>query len=318
MDSFLSNIFPWMGHQQKQARAAAEAAAHIQAASTLVASPSSSSTTPSSSLPLLPISMEIDDLSAMDTSVCSLTTALSSPDMNNNRKRNRRFSTPTLICSNAGTPIHVITAAAVVTPCHSDTDDSDDSTVLRPAKMFRGTTHYKVPVVATIEISKGSTVEEGKNKICNDAQLPKVDIAATVIAKKSAAAAAKDKEEDRLRAKILLETPLDLLPDDVTTHALSFLNDASNRYAIQCTSKQFYQFSSTPTMMNQIAVGGDPVTGLNGIILETDTAETATQRLTPFAAAGNLEAIYMYVGRFLPRRFCLGNCAVLHLVFSHP
>ena len=48
-------------------------------------------------------------------------------------------------------------------------------------------------------------------------------------------------------------------------------------------------------MMKHVNVGGDPVTGKNGIILETDTKDTAAQRLVPYAASGNLEAIYMYV-----------------------
>lgn len=89
--------------------------------------------------------------------------------------------------------------------------------------------------------------------------------------------------------------PLDLLPDDIVAHALSFLGDVSNRFALQATCQQFHRLSSTPSMMKHIAVGGDPETGMHGIILETDTAASATDKLTPFCAAGNVEAIYMCV-----------------------
>jgi hypothetical protein len=238
MDQFFSNIFPWMGQQQKQARAAAEAAAN---ASVLREAPSSLS---------IPV-VEMDVL--METFI------VDSPEMSY-RKRSRRLSTPTLICSHAASSLEAI---AVVSPCHSDTDD-DLSSLRRPLKMFRGTKHYKIHCIPP-------PLEE----------------------EEQAKTTSKGEAEEKVRTQILKETPLDLLPEDIVSHALSFLNDVSDRFSLQCTSKQFRRLSSAPTMMKDIAIGGDPETGMHGIILETDTVVTATEKLTPFVAAGNLEAVYM-------------------------
>jgi hypothetical protein len=93
--------------------------------------------------------------------------------------------------------------------------------------------------------------------------------------------------------KQVVSSPLELLPEDVVAHALSFLGSVEDRFSLQCTSKQFQRVSSTPAMMIGVDVGGDRSTGLNGIILETDTPETVSVKLTPFAVAGNLEALYM-------------------------
>jgi hypothetical protein len=237
MDQFFSNIFPWMGQQQKQARAAAEAAA---IASVLRETPLSLS------LPVVEMDVSMD------------TSSVDSPEMSY-RKRSRRLSTPTLVCSHRAASSRE--AIAVVSPCHSDTDD-DLSSLRRPLKMFRGTKHYKLHCIPP-------PLEEEEQPIV------------------------KDEREETKRTQILKETPLDLLPEDIVSHALSFLSDVSDRFSLQCTSKQFRRLSSTPTMMKDIAVGGDPETGIHGIILETDTAATATDKLKPFAGAGNLEAIYM-------------------------
>jgi hypothetical protein len=83
------------------------------------------------------------------------------------------------------------------------------------------------------------------------------------------------------------------LPEDVMAHCLSFLGSTKDRFALQCTSKQFNRISNTDEMLIGIEVGGDRNTGMNGIIQEDDTPETATDKLTPFALAGNLEALYM-------------------------
>lgn len=48
-------------------------------------------------------------------------------------------------------------------------------------------------------------------------------------------------------------------------------------------------------MLIGIEVGGDRSTGLNGILQEDDTPETAVDKLDPYLQAGNLEAMYMYV-----------------------
>lgn len=240
MDQFFSNIFPWMGQQQKQARAAAEAAAN---ASLRRDAPSS-------------LSIPVEEMDViMDTS------SVDSPEMNY-RKRSRRLSTPTLICSHIAASSRE--SLAVVSPCHSDTDD-DLASLRRPLKMFRGTKHYKIHCIPP-------PLEEEEEQ---------------------AISSTKDEREEKVRTQILKETPLDLLPEDIVSHALSFLSGVSDRFSLQCTSKQFRRLSSTPTMMKNIAVGGDPETGMHGIILETDTAATATDKLTPFAAAGNLEAVYM-------------------------
>jgi hypothetical protein len=89
------------------------------------------------------------------------------------------------------------------------------------------------------------------------------------------------------------KSPLSTLPEDVTAHCLSFLGSVEDRFPLQTTSKQFHRISDSDGMMANIQVGGDRETGLHGIILENDTPETASEKLTPFARAGNLEAMYM-------------------------
>ena len=91
--------------------------------------------------------------------------------------------------------------------------------------------------------------------------------------------------------------PLAQLPDDVLAHCFSFCSGVEDRFSLQCTSKQFRRVSNTDEMMIGIQVGGDKKTGLHGIISETDTPESSACNLLPYARAGNLEAIYMYVLR---------------------
>lgn len=88
-------------------------------------------------------------------------------------------------------------------------------------------------------------------------------------------------------------TTLTSLPEDLLAHCLSFLGGVEDRYALQCTSQQFRRISNSDEMMIRIQVGGDKETGLNGIITEKDTPESAAANLAPFVDAGNLEAIYM-------------------------
>jgi len=83
------------------------------------------------------------------------------------------------------------------------------------------------------------------------------------------------------------------LPEDVLAHCLSFLTATGDRFALQCTSRQFRRISNSDEMMIGIQVGGDCTTGLNGIILDDDTPDTAADKLMPFAMSGNLEAVYM-------------------------
>jgi len=89
------------------------------------------------------------------------------------------------------------------------------------------------------------------------------------------------------------KSSLGCLPDDIMTHCLSFLGSNEDRFALQCTSKQFRRISNMNSMKKHIRVGGDRETGKNGIIQEDDTPETASKALMPFALANNLEAIYM-------------------------
>ncbi|GKY93829.1 hypothetical protein MPSEU_000350000 [Mayamaea pseudoterrestris] len=88
-------------------------------------------------------------------------------------------------------------------------------------------------------------------------------------------------------------SPFQLLPEDIVANCLSFLGGVDDRFAVQCTSKQFQRISNTEPLLSNIAVGGDKQTGRHGIIKDEDSAETASKLLTPYADAGNLEAIYM-------------------------
>ncbi len=258
-----------MGHQQKLARAAA-LASNLEAESHRKA-------------PVIPISMTVDTMAVveMDVSDCPSSSSsmmgplVSTPEMTGtaSRKRHRRLhtTTPTIIMGGHTTAHEQQMTPVVVSPCHSDADD--DSTTLRPKKIFRGTAHYKL-------------------RIHDSATAFSVSLA-------------EDRREDAKRTKKISETPLDLLPDDIMALTLSFVSDVSDRYALQCTSKQFHRITRTPMMMKQVNVGGDLVTGKNGIILETDTKDTAAQRLVPYAASGNLEAIYMYVD---------GDCLYIYII----
>ena len=103
------------------------------------------------------------------------------------------------------------------------------------------------------------------------------------------------KEEAREEEKKDQSCPLAQLPEDVLAHCLSFCSGVEDRSSLQCTSKQFRRISNSDEMMIGIQVGGDKKTGLHGIISETDTPESSACNLLPYARAGNLEAIYMYV-----------------------
>jgi hypothetical protein len=272
-----------MGQQQKQARAAA------QIASSLDVEASFDTRRHSTSPLVIPLPMEVDTTFEMDTASSDYLRIQhllpSSPDITqcSSRKRNRRTSTPTLICSNGTTAtkqnVATSSVVVVVTPCHSDVDD--DSTLVRPNKMFRGTTHHKIQLITKDDEAHVAT------PVNVDGQLKMYTIRSTI------ATTTASVTEDAKRTKALLETPFDLLPEDIVAHSLSFVNDVSDRFTLQCTSKQFHRLSNTPSMMKAVNVGGDPETGKNGIILETDNKETATKRLSTFVASGNLEAIYM-------------------------
>ena len=84
-----------------------------------------------------------------------------------------------------------------------------------------------------------------------------------------------------------------MVPEEVVGHVLSFLGSTEDRFALQCTSVQFRRISNTDQMLANVKLGGEIETGKNGIVQEEDTPETAAVALTPFARAGNVEAIYM-------------------------
>jgi len=86
---------------------------------------------------------------------------------------------------------------------------------------------------------------------------------------------------------------LRLIPEEVIGHCLGFLGSVQDRYALQTVCVQFKRISNTDTMLHDIHLGGNHETGQHGIIRESDTPVAAAARLTPFARAGNLEAIYM-------------------------
>lgn len=89
------------------------------------------------------------------------------------------------------------------------------------------------------------------------------------------------------------ESPFSMLHEDAVSHCLSFLSSVEDRFALQCTSKQFRRISNSNEMLAKIQVGGDRKTGLHGIIQEHDTPETAAKNLAPYVEAENLEAMYM-------------------------
>jgi hypothetical protein len=87
------------------------------------------------------------------------------------------------------------------------------------------------------------------------------------------------------------------IPNDVVAHCLSFLGSAEDRHSLQTTCKLFRDISNADNMLSNVNVAGDPATGKGCIIQEHDTPASAAEALSPFARAGNLEALYMYVNR---------------------
>ncbi|KAG7353584.1 MYND finger domain containing protein [Nitzschia inconspicua] len=83
------------------------------------------------------------------------------------------------------------------------------------------------------------------------------------------------------------------LPQDVVANCLSFLGSAEDRFALQTTCKLFRHLSNADSMLENVDVAGDPETGNGCIIQEHDTPASAAEALSPFARAGNLEAMYM-------------------------
>jgi hypothetical protein len=86
---------------------------------------------------------------------------------------------------------------------------------------------------------------------------------------------------------------LSIVPDDVVAHCLSFLGTAEDRFSLQTTCKRFRDISNSDDMLAKVNVAGDKETAKRGIIQDHDTPATAAEALSPFARAGNLEALYM-------------------------
>jgi hypothetical protein len=83
------------------------------------------------------------------------------------------------------------------------------------------------------------------------------------------------------------------LPQDVLANCLSFLGFTEDRFALQTTCKLFRDLSNADSMLENANVAGDHETGHRCIIQEHDTPASAAEALTPYARAGNLEAMYM-------------------------
>jgi hypothetical protein len=235
MDTFLSNIFPWMNGGQHQA-------APLPPAEAVVAP--------------VPACMPMDYVTTTAATTASIP---SSPlDGSIRRKRKcRRTSTPALINYGATLAAAASTDASTTSILVENDDllQSAAAELERPLKMFRGETQ-KIGIVVSKSTLASVTVDVGESE--------------------------KSKS-----------SPLEQLPEDLVAHALSFLGTAQDRFALQCTNKQFQRLSNDASHLAAVQVGGDEETGLHGIVLETDTPDSASAKLTPFAMAGNLEALYM-------------------------
>jgi hypothetical protein len=80
---------------------------------------------------------------------------------------------------------------------------------------------------------------------------------------------------------------LQKLPEDLLLRCLLYVNDKKDRCAIQSTARTFRRISNTPAMIRSVDV--------SSILVDDDTPDSAGPKLEPFAAAGNLLALYMYV-----------------------
>jgi len=86
---------------------------------------------------------------------------------------------------------------------------------------------------------------------------------------------------------------LRIVPDDVVGYCLSFLESTKDRHALQCTCRQFRRLSNCNEILVSIELGGDSETGLGGLFSDGDTIDSAVRKVSIFARAGNVEALYM-------------------------
>lgn len=86
---------------------------------------------------------------------------------------------------------------------------------------------------------------------------------------------------------------LSKVPDEIIDQVLTFCGSVEDRFATQTTCKTFRRISNnSEEILAKVKLGGD-AEGKGGIITDDDTPTSASKKLTPFARAGNLEAIYM-------------------------
>jgi len=78
-----------------------------------------------------------------------------------------------------------------------------------------------------------------------------------------------------------------VLPTEVLRYCISFLGSTSDRFALQCTCRQFRKWSDSEHMLRSLS--------LEGFIAESDSPDKAQVRLHPFALARNIDALYMQV-----------------------
>jgi len=83
------------------------------------------------------------------------------------------------------------------------------------------------------------------------------------------------------------------VPDDVVGYCLSFLATTQNRHSLQCTCRQFRRLSNLNEILLSIKLGGDSETGLGGLFSDDDTIDSSVAKVSIFAGAGNIEALYM-------------------------
>lgn len=161
---------------------------------------------------------------------------------------------------------------------------------------FRWNTVHTLPFMRTTQCTKTNTEHELDSEDCQlsrPVKRIKCDTSSKVVSPIASECPPTLVPEEKLETPNKKKSPLELLPDDVLAHCLSFVSGTEDRFALQCTSKQFQKLSNSDEMLIGIEVGGDRSTGKNGIIRDNDTPDSAADKLTPFAVAGNLEALYM-------------------------
>lgn len=85
---------------------------------------------------------------------------------------------------------------------------------------------------------------------------------------------------------------LTMIPPDVLSHCFLFL-PISSRMSLLCVCRQFLEVCNSRHFLRNLELGGEPLSGRGGFILDEDTRETALRRLSSLVKAGNLQACYM-------------------------